>query len=266
MFFVDMKEDAIYLGGIMKRKKAVKFWITGMAGFIVCLSGCGMFPSDTGPDMSAVSVEEGDHIHMGSWHDEEIEWRVLDIEGNQVLLLSEYVLDVQPYHDVPCDSILWEDCTLRQWLNSTFYEGAFTDEEREQIILSWSGGLIKSGLMIVQNPADAYLEREAEDYIFLLSNREISEYFKTGTLREDMGIPDAYGSPSKYVKNNCDIQIYSQGDKDYCGWWLSGGTQTPDDLIWPGMITEFSNYSVVSPEEIVYSGVRPAMWITWQEE
>ena len=248
-------------GGIMKRKKAVKFWITGMAGLIVCLSGCGMFPSDTGPDMSAVSVEEGDHIHMGSWHDEEIEWRVLDIEGNQVLLLSEYVLDVQPYHDVPCDSILWEDCTLRQWLNGTFYEGAFSDEEREQIIPSRSEGFIKYNFRVVGRTY-SYLERETEDCIFLLSSTEKSEYLEQSTHDPNMGDVGRYCSPTEYVKNNCDIKMYTQGDKDYCGWWLGAGHRIGG----PMMVTEFSECIVVSPEEVTESGVRPAMWITWQEE
>ena len=247
-------------------KNSKKIIFASIIGAFICLSGCGMFPSDTGPDMSAVSVEEGDHIHMGSWHDEEIEWRVLDIEGNQVLLLSEYVLDVQPYHDVPCDSILWEDCTLRQWLNSTFYEGAFTDEEREQIIPSRSEGFIQYNFRIVGYTEYAYVERETEDFIFLLSSTEKSEYLEQSTHDPSMGDVGRYCSPTEYVKNNCDIEIYSQGDNDYCGWWLSGGTRAGDDLVWPNMVTEYSTCSDVSPEEVTASGVRPAMWITWQEE
>ena len=249
-------------GEAMKRKSSKKIVFAGMVGLIVCLAGCGMFSSDTGTDVSTVSVEEGDHIHMGSWHDEEIEWRVLDIEGDQVLLLSEYVLDVQPYHDVPCDSILWEDCTLRQWLNGTFYEGAFTDGEREQIIPSRSEGFIQYNFRIVGDPTYAYVERETEDYIFLLSPTETPEYFGTGTLQWTMGDPAVFCSPTEYVKNDCDIKIYSQGENDYCGWWLSGGNRYG----MPMMITEFSNCSTVSPDEVVYSGVRPAMWIAWQEE
>ena len=250
----------------MKRKTAVKFLFAGMAGLLACLSGCGMLPSDTETDVSAVSVEEGDHIHMGSWHDEEIEWRVLDIEGDQVLLLSEYVLDVQPYHDVPCDSILWEDCTLRQWLNGTFYEGAFTDEEREQIIPSRSEGFIQYNYRIAGDPTYAYVERETEDYIFLLSPTEKSEYLDQSTHDPSMGDVGRYCSPTEYVKNNCDIAIYSQGDNDYCGWWLGGGTWAGDGLVWPKMISEYGICPDVSPEEVTESGVRPAMWIKWQEE
>ena len=252
----------------MGSKNNKKIIFAGIIGAFICLYGCGMFSSDTEADASTVSVEEGDHIHMGSWHDEEIEWRVLDIEGDQVLLLSEYVLDVQPYHDVPCDSILWEDCTLRQWLNGTFYEGAFTDEEREQIIPSWSEGFI---FYNVPNEEGiySYRERETEDCIFVLSYTEIREYFKiVRYLDNHEGDPAVLCSPTEYVKNNCDIKIYTQGDNDYCGWWLGGGIWAggDPDTVWPLMITEFSTSSRVSPEEIVYSGVRPAMWITWQEE
>lgn len=248
------------------RKIGKKIVFAGMMSLFVCLFGCGAFPANTETNVPPVSVEVGEHINMGSWQGEEIEWRVLDIKGDQVLLISEYVLDVQPYHDVPCDSIKWEDCTLRQWLNGTFYEGAFTNEEREQIILSQSEGFIKYNYRIPGKPY-ACLERETEDYIFVLSSTEKSEYLEKKTADPDMGDVGRRCSPTEYVKNNCDIKIYVEVDKEFCGWWLSGGSAAGDDysLAWPEMVTEFSTCLTVSPDEVIYSGVRPAMWITWQE-
>ena len=50
----------------------------------------------------------------------DIDWRVLDIQGNKALLISEKVLETRRYNDEYKD-ITWEKCTLRGYLNGDFY-------------------------------------------------------------------------------------------------------------------------------------------------
>ena len=49
-----------------------------------------------------------------------IEWRVLEVKDNKALLLADKGLDAVPYH-VEYSDITWKNSTIRQWLNSDFY-------------------------------------------------------------------------------------------------------------------------------------------------
>ena len=69
---------------------------------------------------------------------EPIKWRVLSIDGNDMFLLADMCLDYQPYHiednNSVTNTISWEMCSLRNWLNNNFYNAAFTDKEKSGII------------------------------------------------------------------------------------------------------------------------------------
>ena len=75
------------------------------------------------------SYEQDDNMKNGK---EAIEWIVLSKESNQMLVVSKYSLDTLPYNKKQA-KITWEDCTLREWLNKSFYMTAFTDNERKMI-------------------------------------------------------------------------------------------------------------------------------------
>lgn len=74
----------------------------------------------------------GQRVRMGTYEQdnntrngrESIEWRILAIEGDQALLISEYGLDCQLYHYTNT-SMTWENCSLRSWLNGSFMYSAF---------------------------------------------------------------------------------------------------------------------------------------------
>lgn len=62
-----------------------------------------------------------------------IDWLVLARDGNKALLISRYGLDAQPYNTTN-NEITWETCTLRKWLNGTFYNKAFSSAEQVAIL------------------------------------------------------------------------------------------------------------------------------------
>lgn len=62
-----------------------------------------------------------------------IEWLVLARDGDKALLISRYALDAQPYNK-DYTSVTWETCTLRTWLNGTFYNKAFSSAEQAAIL------------------------------------------------------------------------------------------------------------------------------------
>ena len=57
-----------------------------------------------------------------------IKWKVLEKKGKSMLLLSDRILDVKPYHGSNI-AVSWEGCDLRTWLNVDFVKEAFRGEE-----------------------------------------------------------------------------------------------------------------------------------------
>ncbi len=67
------------------------------------------------------NLKTGDYVKFGSYPQnniavkESIEWLVLDVNGNEALLVSRYGLDCKRYHH-EFTEITLENCDLRKWL------------------------------------------------------------------------------------------------------------------------------------------------------
>jgi hypothetical protein len=66
---------------------------------------------------------------------EVIEWIVLEVDeaNHRLWVVSRYGLDAQPYNAEAAE-VTWQTCTLREWLNGTFFETAFTPEEQVAVL------------------------------------------------------------------------------------------------------------------------------------
>lgn len=64
---------------------------------------------------------------------EPILWRVLEVNEDSALLLSEYGLICKNINET-FDDFTWENCSLRNWLNTSFLDIAFTNLERKAIL------------------------------------------------------------------------------------------------------------------------------------
>ena len=49
--------------------------------------------------------------------------------------MSVYALDCEKYNDID-ESVTWETCTLRKWLNEEFYNEAFSSNDKSIIRLT----------------------------------------------------------------------------------------------------------------------------------
>ena len=86
-------------------------------------------------------IQVGDYITFGVYEQdnnlengvEPLEWRVLQIEGDEALLITEYGLDCVPY-STKGGYARWRTATLRTWLSNDFYNAAFSDTEKQAII------------------------------------------------------------------------------------------------------------------------------------
>lgn len=75
----------------------------------------------------------GDTVALGKYDDEKIAWKVLEKKDNELILLSDHGIAKHAYQDKN-KAVTWENCALRKWLNEIFYQKAFSDKEKAQII------------------------------------------------------------------------------------------------------------------------------------
>ena len=133
----------------------------GIAAMLALVCVAASFAASTAS--AETKYQEGDVVLFGSYEQnnirsdgaEPIEWIVLDVKSDRILLLSRYALDSERYH-YRKESVSWDTCSVRDWLNTTFYEEAFTRSEQRSIL--------SSGTSVY------------DDYVFLLSDVEAETY------------------------------------------------------------------------------------------
>lgn len=131
--------------------------------------------------------------------DEELRWIVLNNRDDLVTLITEESIAAMRYHFSP-DPTNWSDCSLRTWLNGTFYTAAFELAEADFIC--------KNYITTPTNPDFPSPSGDATvDKVYLLSLNETLNYFRTLTERKLRCTPASY--PMTYTDGN-----------DYCCWWL----------------------------------------------
>ena len=183
-------------------------------------------------------LKSGAVIKFGNYHGA-TDWRVLAVEGNKALVISQQCLDRQPYSKDTLDTT-WEKSYIRSWLNSDFINDAFSKDEQEKIL--------ESDVPADRIPTHASLPgNPTKDKVFLLSYPEAEKYLPTEYLRRCK--PTAYAVEKGTVMDGYESSW----------WWLRspGLFQNYGGRVYFGgkMGVEFS------APACNYSGVRPAMWI-----
>ena len=190
----------------------------------------------------------GETIEFGNYPQEEdgtekpIEWIVMKKEGNQVLLLSKYVLDAKPYNE-EVEEVTWETSDIRKWLNNEFYTTAFNKAEKAKIQTS----LIKNEDNSEYGTSGG---NDTEDKVFLLSEKEAETLFSN----DDERIAKATGYAEK-------SGVYVNEEKAACWWLRSPG-------YYSGCAAGVYYYGWVSRDgdsvDVNIDGVRPALHLNLQ--
>jgi hypothetical protein len=198
-----------------------------------------------------VAADVGDIIEFGTYEQnndtsngkEPIEWQVLERDGNKILVISKFALDVQPYN-AESENVTWETCTLRTWLNETFLNEAFS--EAEQSTIQAAEVSPDKNPDYSTDPGNA-----TKDKIFLLSINEANKYFASDEAR--MCIPTAYA-----IANGA-LTYDGVDGEDNCWWWL----RSPGfNRLYAALVYYDSGLnSGGSAVRDGSTGVRPAMWI-----
>lgn len=235
--------------------------------------------SDATSDAVAVAdAEVGDLIKFGRYEQdkktangtEDIEWLVLEKEDDRMLIISRYALDWQKY-DAKLRDITWEDSTLRNWLNDSFYNTAFTGEEQEKIVPVTnenpdSNAFFNTDYSLELENISGYSEaiirgwgamggNATNDKVFCLSYEEALSYFPSDEARKCV--------PTKYAMSQGVCHDISAGKAEdgtgMCGWWL----RSPGKGQTMAMVVQSGGY--IRGRSQVNSGiygVRPALWLS----
>jgi len=189
------------------------------------------------------------------------EWRVLDIQDDTALILTEYMIGQHPYHNRPGD-VTWADCELRAYLNNTFYH-TFSDPNRARI-----------KAVTNKNPGNPWYGSEGgedtQDYIFLLNLEETAcKYFGDSSANlENRSPKQRYWFQKKDENNKKRISTF-----DGHGWWWWLRSPGRDNrravYIWGnGVIGIQGNGTFRYNSNTLHSstgdnsgGVRPALWL-----
>lgn len=189
-----------------------------------------------------------------------IEWRVLARDGNKALLISRYGLDVQPYNSEKTD-VTWETCTLRTWLNNTFFNKAFTSAEQATILTTTVYNFWTEGNTEWESGGG----NTTQDRIFLLSYEEANQYLQ---VKYRQGIGDnnraSRVTPTEYaLARGAYTQDYKTPEGADAGWWWlrSPGREQRHAAIVNH--NGFLFYDVVSSTSGL---VRPVMWINIESD
>lgn len=199
------------------------------------------------PQHQASRLEPGSYYVFGAYEQdndlengkEDIEWLVLAREENRVLVISRYALDAKPYNE-ELESVTWETCSLRKWLNESFLAEAFSDVEQEMI----------QSVTVTADPNPDYDTEpgnDTVDKVFLLSISEAKLYLDSDDKRKCI--------PTAYAIDNGAYASY-----DATGWWWlrSPGSKSFSAACvdYVGDVYESGNFVSLSSVS-----VRPALWL-----
>lgn len=137
-----------------------------------------------------------------------IQWQVMAVDKDRIYVLSSKILDNRQYHNLD-SGVTWAGCTLRTWLNNSFYNLAFSNSEKENIIATH---LINNNYKGISGGTDTY------DKVWLLSFAEYSNkscgIYKASGTNYSSNQSHYVWTRSPGIKQNC-VSIVDQNYADF---------------------------------------------------
>lgn len=189
----------------------------------------------------------GDKVTLGSYpqakYTEEgapIEWTVLDVQDGKALLISDKILESVRFNEKYQDTC-WACSILRGWMNGEFFEKAFTDAEKAEILTT---------KVVTPDNEERGTKggEDTEDKVFALSKEELEKYFADKESRRAQATPHC-----------AEAGIYTYDETGYSIWWLrtSGYRQFAASRVNTGGGISDMIYDDIK----AHRGARPAIWV-----
>lgn len=188
---------------------------------------------------------------------EPITWRVLDVQSSSVFLMADLVLDSQDYHYSRDERTIggstvyannYQESHIRSWLNSNFYNTAFTTAEQARIQTT----TVDNSVASTGYSSNTYACANTSDQVFLLSYAEATNA--------------SYGlstDASRQLKSSAYAQsqgVYTNTSNGNSYWWL----RSPHSNY--ASVARFvdSDVSDINSTRVNVTdqGVVPALWIS----
>jgi len=205
------------------------------------------------------SIEEGDLIRFGG-HD----WRILDIQDGKALILSDKILSERRFRtSVPRvvaqdPHITWEISPFRRYLNETFYEETFIEDEK--ILIVETQITTNSNLWFGASGGN-----DTIDKVFLLSVEEVVNYFgDSGQLNDVPDMMNPGRREASYIDDQYnEVRIAENNETGIASlWWLRspGYSLEASHVLHDGRIYMGLHYN----EHLytIFGGIRPALWLS----
>ncbi len=198
---------------------------------------------------------------------EPIKWKILSEEGGETFIFCDMIIDSQEFNTTGGNSSFEHNggvgyannyalSSVRKWLNQTFYQTAFSNLQKQLIVLATVDNSARSA-----NPnnnqfgffsgVNTYAGGQVEDRVFLLSVQEATN--------SDYGFSSSWSITDPARHKTCTDYSKSQGlDVGLMSWWLrSPFSKQPEDAF-------CQHYNYVADRDYVfltYYGISPALKI-----
>ncbi len=190
--------------------------------------------------LNTVKFGRWDQVDNNAFDD--IEWLVVKKEKGKALLLSKYCLEKLKFHKSNRDKKLtWATSDLRKILNTTFYDRAFNDEEKTNILNTE-----------VSLDGKIYSDNTVTDKVFILSESELFHY--CGNFYESKNKFESAGTPVANTMGTFSVNSY----------WLRTPGGLSNDFYKDFKIFDFAAITIGTTPSIDVeweNGVRPAIWV-----
>lgn len=132
-------------------------------------------------------------ITFGQWDGKPIQWLVLKEDEFKTFVVSKYPLFAHCFNEDSSDGNQWKTSSLRNYLNSTFWETAFSAEEKKKVVNC-----------MLEHPD------HTKDNVFVLSKEEAENLltqkertFGNGRCNRDCGYRNCFTSNYKGGYGTC---------------------------------------------------------------
>ena len=199
-------------------------------------------------------MQVGDKIYFGDYI-----WRVLSIQNERALIITECIIEQRPYHDAYV-AITWADTSLRKYLNGEFYN-RFSNEDKSRICP-----------VININYNNQWYGTEGgtdtSDKIFLLSMEEaVCQYFGDSSAKLFNPRKNQRYWFERKDENNCKrVAKLADNTEQIWWWWL----RTPGRVNVKAVYIHGDGNIGIQGNNILKGnladgkctgGVRPALWL-----
>lgn len=202
--------------------------------------------SDTNDEGGNFDEAENNGYRYFKW--EPIKWKVLQNDGNTLFVVADKAIDCKAHND-ELEYSTWETSTIREWLNESFYQVAFSSSEQ--------GGIVEQTVVNAQAGDDSVY---TYDKVYLLSYSEVVDETYGFCSRQYI----EHHSVSRRVKtsdyaNARGTKRCSRGGYEgNCCWWLRN---TGGNYYWTDSVNYYGDALHTVSADLNYIGVCPALHI-----